>query len=378
MDWNDPHELRRLGELLGADPSAVTTIEGPNGPVTDTAEMLVGRLGMPDTGGSYFTFSNENNDLIWGFLAECHRRGWLYKGHDTMPWCARCGTGLSQTEMNEGYQDREDPGLTVRFPLVDRPGRDAPGLDDHAVDAHLERRRRGRDRPSATSGSGRATTSSGSARARSRRRSTGRSRSSRRSPGADMVGWRYAGPFDDLPAVRDAFAAGTADGRGAPYEHRVVAWTEVGEDEGTGIVHIAPGCGAEDFQLGKSLGLPVVAPLDESGIFIDGFGSLSGRDVRDVAEPIIEHLKREGRFYRLETIVHRYPHCWRCNTPLVFRLVDEWYISMGPLYDQPRETLTTEQVDASLRYQIMDVVDQIRWIPDFGYERELDCPVASL
>ena len=69
---------------------------------------------------------------------------------------------------------------------------------------------------------------------------------------------------------------------------------------------------------------------------------------------------------------HRYPHCWRCNTPLVFRLVDEWYISMGPLYDQPRETLTAEQVDASLRYQIMDVVDRIRWIPDFGYERELD------
>ena len=122
MDWNDPDELRRLGELLGTDPSAVTTIEGTRGPVTDTVEMLVGRLGMPDVGGSYFTFSNENNDLIWGFLAECHRRGWLYKGHDTMPWCARCGTGLSQTEMNEGYQDREDPGLTVKFPLLDRPG----------------------------------------------------------------------------------------------------------------------------------------------------------------------------------------------------------------------------------------------------------------
>ena len=84
--------------------------------------MIVGRLGMPDVGGSYFTFSNENNDLIWGFLAECHRRGWVYRGHDTMPWCPRCGTGLSQMEMNEGYQDREDPGLTVRFPLVDRPG----------------------------------------------------------------------------------------------------------------------------------------------------------------------------------------------------------------------------------------------------------------
>ncbi len=122
MDWNDPDELRRLHDLLATDPTAVTTTEGPDGPVTDTVEMLVGRLGMPEIGGSYFTFSNENNDLIWGFLAECHRRGWLYKGHDTMPWCARCGTGLSQMEMNEGYQDREDPGLTIRLPLVDRPG----------------------------------------------------------------------------------------------------------------------------------------------------------------------------------------------------------------------------------------------------------------
>ena len=122
MDWNDPDELRRLGDLLGADAAQVTTIQGPDGPVTDSVEMLVGRLGMPDLGGSYFTFSNENNDLIWGFLAECHRRGWLYKGHDTMPWCARCGTGLSQTELNEGYQDKDDPGLTIRLPLLDRPG----------------------------------------------------------------------------------------------------------------------------------------------------------------------------------------------------------------------------------------------------------------
>ncbi|MEA2630848.1 MAG: isoleucyl-tRNA synthetase, partial [Chloroflexota bacterium] len=190
--------------------------------------------------------------------------------------------------------------------------------------------------------------------------------------GSEMVGWRYAGPFDDLAAVRTAFATGTRDDPEHPYRHVVIPWNEVGEDEGTGIVHIAPGCGAEDFQLGKALGLPVIAPLDEAGIFVDGFGNLSGSDVRDVADPIVEHLKRTGRFYRLETITHRYPHCWRCGTPLVFRLVDEWFISMGPLYDQPRETLTREQVDASLRYQIMEVVDQIRWIPDFGYDRELD------
>ena len=173
-------------------------------------------------------------------------------------------------------------------------------------------------------------------------------------PGSELLGWRYEGPFDELPAVRAAFAE-------TGYEHRVIAWDEVGEEEGTGVVHIAPGCGAEDFQLGKALGLPVIAPIDESGIFLDGFGSLSSRDVRDVAEPIIEHLKDTDRFYRVEPYVHRYPHCWRW-TPLVFRLVDEWFISMGPVYDQPRDTLTKEQVDASLRYQIMEIVDRIRWI----------------
>ena len=371
MDWNDPHELRRLRDLLAADPSQVTTIQGPDGPVTDTVEMLIGRLGMKDTGGSYFTFSNENNDLIWGFLAECHRRGLVYKGHDTMPWCARCGTGLSEMEMNEGYADREDPGLTVRFPLVDRPGEallvwtTTPWTLTANIAAAVGEDlayvlvRQGEARHWLAKGTLK-TALQGPYEVVEERR------------GAELVGWRYEGPFDRLPAVRSALAKGTRDDPDHPYEHRVVAWDEVGEDEGTGIVHIAPGCGSEDFALGKELGLPVIAPIDESGIFVDGFGSLSGRDVRDVTDPIVEHLKDEEIFYRLEPYIHRYPHCWRCQTPLVFRLVDEWFISMGPVYDKPRSELTRKEVDASLRYQIMEIVDQIRWIPGFGYERELD------
>ena len=371
MDWNDPDELRRLRDLLAADPAQTATIEGPEGPVTDTVEMLVGRLGSKEVGGSYFTFSNENNDLIWGFLAECHRRGWIYKGHDTMPWCARCGTGLSQAEINEGYQERDDPGLTIRLPLLDRPGESllvwttTPWTLTSNVaaavggDLQYVKVQQGEDAFWLAKGT-------------LKQALVGPFQVVEERRGADLVGWRYAGPYDDLPAVKAAFAKGTRDAPDEPYVHRVVAWDEVGEDEGTGIVHVAPGCGAEDFQLGKRLGLPVVAPLDEAGLFLDGFGSLSGRDVREVTEPIVHHLKATDRFYRLETIHHRYPHCWRCGTALVFRLVDEWYISMGPVYDQPREQLTREQVDASLRYQIMEVVDQIRWIPAFGYERELD------
>ena len=371
MDWNDPDELLRLRDLLAADPSQRATIEGPDGPVADTVEMLVGRLGMPDVGGSYFTFSNENNDLIWGFLAECHRRGWIYKGHDSMPWCPRCGTGLSQMEMNEGYADREDPGLTVRLPLLDRLGESLlvwtttpwtlAANVAAAVGPSLRyvRVRQGDE-------------DFWLARGRLKTALVGPFTVVEERPGADLVGWRYRGPFDELPAVREALAKGTRDEPGAAYEHRVVAWEDVGEDEGTGVVHIAPGCGAEDYQLGKALGLPVIGPIDEDGLYFPGFGWLSGREAPAVAQAIIDDLERRRFFYHLEAYTHRYPHCWRCGTPLLFRLVDEWFISMGEVYDQPRETLTREQVDASLRYQIMEVCADIRWIPGFGYERELD------
>ena len=369
MDWNDPVELRRLRDLLAENPGQTVTTTGPDGEaVTDTAEQIVGRLGMPELGGSYFTFSNENNYLIWSFLAECHKRGWLYKGHDSMPWCARCGTGISQHEMTEGYSDREDPGLTIKLPLLDRAGEallvwtTTPWTLTSNVaaavgeDLRYVKVRQGDE----LFWLGRGTLKHALA---------GDFQVVEEKLGRELDGWRYSGPMDELPAVQAAFAA--EDGKPA-YEHRVVLWDEVGEEEGTGIVHIAPGCGAEDFQLGKSLGLPMIAPLDENGVVLPGFGPYSGRDVRDVADPILESLKHKHRFYRLETITHRYPHCWRCGTGLVFRVVDEWYISMGPVYDKPREQLTAAEVDASLRYQIMEVIEGIKWIPGFGYERELD------
>ena len=252
-----------------------------DGPVTDSVEMIVGRLGMPDLGGSYFTFSNENNDLIWGFLAECHERGWLYKGHDTMPWCARCGTGHQPDGDERGL-----PGSRGSRP--DRPvaaarsaGRVPAGLDDDALDPDLNVAAAVGAGPRPTSRSPGRETSTGSARARSRPRCAGPFEVLEERPGRDLVGWRYAGPFDELPAVRDAFAAGRP-GRTGPYEHRVVAWDEVGEDEGTGIVHIAPGCGAEDFQLGKRSGCRSSRRSTSRASSSRASAALTGRDVRDV------------------------------------------------------------------------------------------------
>ncbi len=96
---------------------------GPDGPVTDTVEMIVGRLGLPELGGSYFTFSNENNYMIWAFLKKCWEKGWIYRGADVMPWCPHCATAISQMEIvTDGYAELTHRSVTVRFPLLDENG----------------------------------------------------------------------------------------------------------------------------------------------------------------------------------------------------------------------------------------------------------------
>ena len=367
MDWNDPADLLKLRDALAKDGAQPVTIQGAAGPVSAPAERLIGRLGSPEIGGSYFTFSDENNDLIWTFLAKCHERGWLYKGSDSMPWCARCGTGISQHEMTEGYADREDPSLYFGLALVDRPGEELvawtttpwtvaanvaaavhPDLEYELVSFDGRKLWIGASRRTATLGGG-----------------APRATLIEKKMGRELVGWKYRAPFDELPAVVAALGEqGEA--------HRIIAWDGVGSEEGTCIVHIAPGCGSDDHKLGVAEGLPAIAPIDESGVYLEGFGNLSGREWHEVTEDVFTHLTAAKSLLRREKITHRYPHCWRCATPLVFRLVDEWFISMGPLYEKPRDQLSKAEIDASLRYQIMAVVDRITWLPAFGYERELD------
>ena len=367
MDWNDPDELRRLGELLNEDPGQVITVHGPLGPVTDTVEQIVGQLGLPELGGSYFTFSNENNYQIWGFLKKCHENGWVYKGEDVMPWCPRCGTAISQHEIvTDGYFEVTHDSVFVRFPLVGRQNEallvwtTTPWTLSSNVAAAVG--------PELDYVKVKAEDGWTYYLAESAMKNTLQGKNNEvvgRLKGEELVGWEYTGPFDDLPQVEAAFSE-------AGYTHRVIPWREVGAEEGTGIVHIAPGCGAEDHMLGKEHGLPVVAPLDENGIYLAGFGWLSGREVAKVADDIFAHLRENGFFYRKQRYAHRYPHCWRCGSELVYRLVDEWFISMGPVYDKPRAELTAAEKSASLRYQIMDRVDQIDWYPSFGYDREMD------
>jgi len=377
MDWNDPDQLRDLAEKVMQDSQQTITIDGPSGPVTDTVEQIVGRLGLPELGGSYFTFSNENNYMIWAFLKKCWQKGWVYRGDDVMPWCPRCATGLSQHEIvTEGYKELTHDAVTLRFPLIGRE-REAllvwtttPWTLSSNVAAAVG--------PDLTYAKVRQGDESFYLSKGALGMLQGPYEVLAELPGTQMEGWAYSGPFDDLEAARrpGGYTSLVSLIRDVPQStaeaHRVILWNEVGEAEGTGIVHIAPGCGAEDFLLGKENHLPIIAPLDEEGHFLDGFGWLSGKQVSEVAEPIFDNLRDKGLLYHVAPYTHRYPVCWRCNTELVFRLVDEWYISMGISYEKPRESLTPEEKSNSLRYQIMDVVDQIRWIPAFGQARELD------
>jgi isoleucyl-tRNA synthetase len=364
MDWNDPDVLRDLADTLMEDPQQTVTVEGPEGPVTGTVEYVVGELGMPELGGSYFTFATENNYTIWTFLKRVWEKGWLYRGHDVMPWCPRCETGISQHEIvTDGYQELTHAAPVVRFPLKDREKEallvwtTTPWTLTSNVAAAVG--------PELTYVKVKADDGWTYYLAEGTLETVvkGEPEVLDRLQGEEMVGWMYEGPFDDLPVIQE---------REVPSYHRIIPWNEVGEEEGTGIVHIAPGCGAEDFELGDLHDLPAVAPLYENGLFREGFGWLAGRDVHDVAHDIFHVLEDKDRLYRVDDYTHRYPVCWRCATPLVFRLVDEWFINMGELYDKPREAVTDEEKDASLRYQIMDVVDEIEWVPEFGYAREMD------
>ncbi|MGE3798017.1 MAG: isoleucine--tRNA ligase, partial [Thermomicrobiales bacterium] len=301
------------------------------------------RLGYwMDWENSYFTMSDENNYTIWHFLKTCHERGWVYKGHDVMPWCPRCGTGISEHEIvTEGYQQRSHLSLTVALPLVDRPNEallvwtTTPWTLAANVAAAVH--------PELTY----AAVSLGDktyyvAEAAVSNVIRGDHEITRTLPGSELVGLTYEGPFDSLPANSEV-------------RHRVVPWNDVSADEGTGIVHIAPGCGKEDFALSKEQDLDVVAPINEFGVYVDGFDWLSGAYVHEVATPIMRDLQARDRLLRGEQYSHRYPVCWRCGTDLVFRLVDEWFIAMD-----------------ELRGPMMEVTKEINWFPSFGRERELD------
>ena len=321
------------------------------------------RLGQwMDWDHSYFTLTDANIEHIWHFLGVCQDKGWLRQGHSVMPWCTRCGTSLSQHELTDSYQEIDDTSVFLGFKL--RPGarREGPWLE--ALEGRRPARLPGENErllvwtttPWTLTSNTAAAVNPDLAYARIEHEGIvyyasagvaaqvfrGQGKVLETIPGWEMVGWVYDGPFDDLPAQK-------------AVEHVVVPWDLVGETEGSGIVHIAPGCGAEDHELGDAFGLASIAPLNGAGIYLDCFGWLSGRDVHDVEEPIFEDLKKKGLFVRRESYRHRYPFCWRCHEKLVFRTEDEWFIRCD-----------------EIRPRMKEAAYQVRWIPESVGKRTQD------
>jgi isoleucyl-tRNA synthetase len=400
MDWDSPATLRKLAENIGNDHAV--TIHTPKGEeVTGRAEELVGRLGNPQWGGSYFTFSTENNETIWAFLKKCWQRGKIYPGHDVMPWSGRAGSAYSQMEVAEGRRLTTHHSVFVRFPLKGRENEYLlvwtttpwtltsnvaaavnPQLEyvklrakrDGAVyyfaKENLEYQRLakefkegfGRPEWSWPQGVPKLKTISQIF------KEQGGYEVEAVLTGAEMVGWEYQGPFDDLPAQNapGGFPEEVAEGQKTAVScHRVADGGRDSEGkpnvvagEGTGIVHIAPGCGDVDHVLGRQLGLVDIAPLNEDGRFVDGFGAFTGTRAtdRETAQLVFEKLREKHLLVSTEEYPHIYPHCWRTGDELVFRMVDEWFIKMD------------------WREEIKNVSRQIRWLPESidGLGRELE------
>ncbi|MDO8562330.1 MAG: class I tRNA ligase family protein, partial [Candidatus Limnocylindria bacterium] len=302
------------------------------------------RLGMwMDWPNSYYTYSDANISHIWAVLKLCHEKGWLYKGHRSMPWCARCGTALSQHEMIDSYREMTHTSVTVRMPVQGRSKESFlvwtttpwtltanvalavhPDLEYVRVKLAGEVLIVGRKVYEQSGWHDASVIET--------------------VKGADLLGLRYRGPFDDLDAAKVAVE-----------HHRVIAWDEVGEEEGTGIVHIAPGCGEADFKLGKREAFPVLVPIDDSARYVDGFGAFTGREARGVADDVVAALDVQGLLFRAAPYTHRYPECWRCHEEIVFRVDDEWFLAMD-----------------ELRPKLKDAAAAVNWVPDSAGKRMQD------
>ncbi len=302
------------------------------------------RLGQwMDWDDSYFTHTDKANEYKWFFIKFCHDKGWLYKGKDVIPWCPRCATAESKHAITtEGYFEVEHDSIYLQFPVVGKAGEyflvwtttpwTIPADVAVAVNPNLNYVKVKQGEKYFWLIESRLQVLKGQYEVIEKKQ------------GYELAGLEYEMPYANLEAQKSANA-----------RHKVVSWELASGEDGTGIVHVAPGCGPEDYALGKMENLAAISPLDEEGNFAEGYGNFSGKNTSVANPEVISDLHKTGFIYKTEKIKHRYPHCTRCSTPLVFRLVDEWYISMD-----------------ALREKLIEQNKTIRWVPEHGQKYEDD------
>jgi len=278
----------------------------------DEWEALTRRMAYwVDLDDAYITCSNEYIESVWHILKHMFDRGLIFKGHKILPYCPRCGTPLSSHEVAQGYADAEDPSVFVRMRLRDDPATSllvwtttpwtlisnvalavAPDEtyvrvrvgDEHLIlaEARLEILE---DEHEVVE----------------------------RMPGSALVDRDYEPLFRFVALEK----------RG----HFIIPADFVTLDDGTGIVHIAPAFGEDDYRVGREFDLPFAQPVDGAGRFTDEVTPWAGAFIKDADPGIMKDLEDRGLLYRRGTIVHTYPFCWRCDSPLVYYARDSWYVA---------------------------------------------------
>ncbi len=306
----------------------------------DVWEDIVTRQGRwVDFKNDYRTMNIEfMESVLWAFK-ELYDKGLIYEGARVLAYCARCETALSnfETRLDDSTRPKQDPSVTVLFELN---GSDnlppytsllvwttTPWTLPSNLGAAV-----GTDIDYALFREGNAHYILAVDRIEDFKKQLGHAEQIRTLKGAELVGLEYTPLFDFFKDTPNAF--------------KVMAADFVSTEDGTGIVHIAPGFGEDDQKLCDLNGIPTIAPIDYQGNFDERVPDYQGRMVFDTNKDIIHRLKDEDKLVKQETIEHNYPHCWRCDTPLIYRAFPSWYVKVTAIKDR-----------------MLELNQEIKWIP---------------
>lgn len=299
---------------------------------------------------SYFTNTDQNITSIWAFLKICDEKGYIVRKKRPMVWCPRCGTSISEHEMAGSYKDVIHTALFIKLPVKGKDFKMVAWTTTPwtltanvalAVNPQLtyvlvqqksgEKLVLGKDSLKVLKGDGEVL---------------------KEFKGEELVDLEYETCFPELECQQ--------------FPHKVLPWDDVEAGEGSCVVHIAPGCGAEDFELGNRYGLPQICPINDGGVILEGFGEFSGMLTTEygsqegvrrppLVDAVINRLDKDSKLVYAHKYKHSYPYCWRCKTDLVYKLIDTWYISMD-----------------ELRPLLDKAIDEVEFKPEFAKKRMLD------
>ncbi|HYW30781.1 MAG TPA: isoleucine--tRNA ligase [Gemmatimonas sp.] len=287
-----------------------------------------------DYSDPYVTYSNNYVESVWWALRTLHDKGLLFRGHKILPYCSRCGTALSSHEVAQGYQDVDDPSVYVALDLLDKHGHATPGIrrrilvwtttpwtlvSNTALAVHPElgyvelRKKTGADftlvlaeaRAAAVLGAD----------------YTDRWDTVETYRGAELAGMRYTRPLDWVAYPEEG-------------QHEIIVAEDfVSADDGSGVVHMAPAFGADDYAAGQRHGLAFVQPVTARGEFAADVPEVAGVFVKQADARIIEVLRERDVLWKATTFTHSYPHCWRCGTPLLYYARGSWFVRTTEVKD---------------------------------------------